>query len=331
MFWFLIVLAIIFATPLFTSAQINPLPPAASQVCTEADKEYVVVRGDTCEGISTKMYGIYSLWPVFMKANNLTDCSQLQVGQRIKIPNTCNFSKYQPIQALPANRTVAQTPVRTIQVPVAGPQGPAGPVGLRGPEGREAQRGEKGEKGERGDIGPAGPQGPPGTPASPVVTSEPLKKRKTPRDWKLEWAGSLVERLEIVPEQKRQNIVNRTYINQSLDVWQVGKVKIGPYVAATTTSAWQDKLILAWDQEISGEIGVKARIPLKFGNAEFGLGFADAFRGSGMGKQKTARDTPLMGFTRGWLGWQQPGRVLIPEQPASAHRKLPPAELAVDL
>jgi len=73
MFWFLIVLAIIFATPLFTSAQINPLPPAASQVCTEADKEYVVVRGDTCEGISTKMYGIYSLWPVFMKANNLTD------------------------------------------------------------------------------------------------------------------------------------------------------------------------------------------------------------------------------------------------------------------
>jgi len=190
---------------------------------------------------------------------------------------------------------------------VAGPQGPAGPVGLRGPEGREAQRGEKGEKGERGDIGPAGPQGPPGTPASPVVTSEPLKKEKTPRDWKLEWAGSLVERLEIVPEQKRQNIVNRTYINQSLDVWQVGKVKIGPYVAATTTSAWQDKLILAWDQEISGEIGVKARIPLKFGNAEFGLGFADAFRGSGMGKQKTARDTPLMGFTRGWLGWQQPG------------------------
>ncbi len=49
--------------------------------------EYVIIqRGDTLSGIANKYYGDAALFPMIAAANEMTNPSQLNVGQRIKLP-----------------------------------------------------------------------------------------------------------------------------------------------------------------------------------------------------------------------------------------------------
>jgi|GEM_PF-4447543 len=58
---------------------------AASGDATQSDT-YTVVSGDTISGISQKVYGNYSGYKKILEANGLTESSNIQIGQTLKIP-----------------------------------------------------------------------------------------------------------------------------------------------------------------------------------------------------------------------------------------------------
>jgi len=58
----------------------------AGEPVDEGYDTYTVVAGDTLGGISEKVYGTFSDYKRILEANGLTESTNLQIGQVLKIP-----------------------------------------------------------------------------------------------------------------------------------------------------------------------------------------------------------------------------------------------------
>ncbi|MBI3283069.1 LysM peptidoglycan-binding domain-containing protein [Candidatus Curtissbacteria bacterium] len=67
------------------------LPPVTNEVATPTSgKSYTAAKGDSLWKISEAAYGTGFNWKEIAKENNLTDANQIEVGQKLSIPEVSN-------------------------------------------------------------------------------------------------------------------------------------------------------------------------------------------------------------------------------------------------